>query len=159
MTRASLERAIPVGDRLLLDSSCLISHLDGSEATSPLAIHVIDALVRSGRNPATVAMVSVMETLVRPRKRTLEEYEHVLDFLKHHPNLKPQPIDLAVAQEAATMRAAFGFSTPDALVIATGVVCQVARLVTCDETWKTKLAGHRMSRRIRVVHLPDHLPG
>ncbi len=158
MTRASLERAVPADDRLLLDSSCLICHLDGSEAASPLAAHVIDTLVRSGRNRATVAMVSVMEILVRPRRRTLEEYEHVLDFLKHHLDLKPQPIALPVAQEAATMRAAFGFATPDALVIATGVVSQVTHLVTCDATWKTKLAGHRMSRRIRVVHLPDHLP-
>ena len=82
MTRASLERAVPADDRLLLGSSCLISHLDGSAAASRLAAHVIDALMRSGRNPATVDMVSAMGILARPRRRTLEEYEHVLDFLK-----------------------------------------------------------------------------
>jgi PIN domain nuclease of toxin-antitoxin system len=158
VTIASLERAIPADDRILLDSSCLIGHLDGSEAISPLATHVVDQLVKSGRNPATVAMVSVMEILVRPRRRALEEYEHVIDFLIHHPNLTAQAIDLAVAQEAATIRALFKLPTPDALVIATGVVCQVAHLITADKRWMKQLSGQGMGSRLRVLYLADHLP-
>lgn len=158
MSRDALERALPAGDRVLLDSTSLIAYLNNGERVSPVAIHVIDQLVRSGRNPAIVSMVSVMECLIRPIKKGPEAYDNVLDFLAHFPNLKPQVIDLAVAQEAAGIRATFDFSPPDSLVIATGVIAQVGHLVTNDLRWKRQLQGHRISKRIKVVYLEDFIP-
>jgi predicted nucleic acid-binding protein len=140
----------------LLDSTVLIAHLDGSEAVSRAATHLIDGLIRKGRNAAVVSMVSVMEVLVGPLRRARPEHLHVLDFLTRHPNLQAQPIDLVVAQEAAGLRALFGLATPDALVVATGVVAQVAHLVTNDERWKKRL--RQLPARVKVVYLADHLP-
>jgi len=156
LSRATLERALPADERLLVDSSALIAHLQGNEPASPAATVVIDDLVRSGRNPCVVSMVTVMEVLVRPLRRSLVAYQHVLDFLAHHPHLRAQPIDLAVAQEAAGIRAAFNLPTPDSLVVATGIVCQVARLVTNDQRWKAALRP--LGSRVEVVQLGDHLP-
>jgi predicted nucleic acid-binding protein len=153
---ASLERALPEGDRILLDASALIAYLNGGEATTPLAGHVIDELVRPGRNPALVSMVTVMELLVRPlRLGPGEPFRHVVDFLTRFPNLRALEIDMAVAQEAASLRAAHRFATPDALIIATGVVGQVSHLVTNDKPWQTRLGA--LSSRIRVCLLDDHL--
>jgi predicted nucleic acid-binding protein len=156
MSLGSLERAIPPEDRILIDSAALIAHLNGGEDVSRGASHVLDVLVRSGRNPAMVSMVTVMEVLVRPRRKSLAGYQHALDFLTHHANLTSQPVDLWVAQEAATLRAMFNLSAPDALVVATGIVGQVGHLVTNDEGWKKKLTG--LNSRTRVVHLGDHVP-
>ena len=158
MSLAALGRALPAGDRVLLDSTSLIAYLNNGERVSPAAIHVIDQLVKSGRNPAVVSMVSVMECLIRPIKKGPEAYDNVLDFLAHFPNLKPQVIDLAVAQEAAGIRATFDFSPPDSLVIATGVIAQVGHLVTNDLRWKRQLQGRRISKRIKVVYLEDFIP-
>jgi hypothetical protein len=72
------------------------------------------------------------------------------------PNLEVVPLDIQMAQEAATLRAVQRFSPPDALVLGTGIACQVARLVTNDSDWPRKLAGH--GDRIGVVMLRDHLP-
>ena len=157
MSLASLERAIPDGDRLLLDSTILIAYLNGGEPVSPLATHVVDEFVRPGRNAAIVSMVTVMEVLVRPlRLGPGESYRHVMDFLTRFPNLRPLPVDLAVAQEAASLRATHRFSPPDALVIATGIVAQVGHLVTNDRDWLPKLRP--LASRVMVCTLASHLP-
>lgn len=157
MSRASLERAVQKGERVLLDTSSLISYLGEPDAVTPVATHVIDEWVRSGRNQAIVSMLTAMGLLVGPLAvGPGEDYLHVIDFLQRFPNLKAQPVDLAVAQEAASLRATHKFRTPDALVIGTGVVTQVAHLVTNDEAWKKKLAT--IGARVTVCYLKDHLP-
>src|SRR5437879_13814238 len=107
-------RALVEGERVLMDSSTLIAYLQGAEPVSPRATELVDDLVRTGRNPGVVSMVSVMELLIRPHRRSEWHYLHTLDFLTHHPNLRTQPIDLPVAQEAASIRATYGLPAPDA---------------------------------------------
>ncbi|HAF09691.1 MAG TPA: hypothetical protein DCK98_06370 [Chloroflexi bacterium] len=157
MSQASLEKAIPEGDRILLDTSALLAYLGVPAPTTPLVRHVIDEYVRSGRNLATVSMVTVMEILVRPLAAGPgPEYVHVMDFLQRFPNLRAVPIDLPIAQEAASLRAQHKFKTPDALVIATGLAAHVGHLVCNDAQWKSRLSA--ISTRVKVLYLEDHLP-
>lgn len=157
MSLATLERALPTDERILLDTSGLIAYLGKPENVTPLITRVIDDYVKPGRNPATVSVVTAMELLVRPlQSGPGPEYDHLMDFLQRFPNLKAQPVDLAVAQEAASLRAQHKFAPADALVIATGIVTQVGHLVTNDEDWKKKLTT--IKARIRVCYLEDHLP-
>ena len=157
MSQASLERALPDGKRILLDTSVLIAYLNGGDPVSPLAAHVVDELVRTGRNPALVSMVTVMEVLVRPlRLGPAAPYQHLLDFLTHFPHLEAGIIALPVAQEAASLRATYTPRPADALIVATGIVRQVAHLVTDDADWPRKLQP--LARRIRVCRLSHHLP-
>ena len=71
------------------------------------------------------------------------------------PNLRPISIDLAVAQEAASLRAMFRLSMADALNVATGIVAQVHHLVTNDADWARRLQP--ISGRIKVSLLSRHL--
>jgi len=153
VSAGSLAEALPAGERILVDSSTLIAYLQGGEPVSPLATLLVDDLVRSGRNPAVVSMVTVMELLVRPHRRSEWHYLHTLDFLTHHPNLRAQPIDLPVAQEAAGIRATYGLPAPDALVVATGIVAQVAFLITNDERWRKRLRP--LAGRVGVLYLEE----
>lgn len=147
-----LERIAP-GERLLLDSSVLAAYLDGGERTSALAIELLDELVASGRNPAIVSMVSVLETLIRPLRRLPEAHATVLAFYRDFPNLVAAPVDLDVAAEAANLRVAFGLAAPDALIAATGLAAGVALLVTNDRAWAGRLAPLR--DRAGVIVLGD----
>lgn len=156
MSRGALERALPAGDRLLLDAAVLVAYLDGSEPVSRVATCVVDEFVRDGRNEGLVSMVTVMELLVRPLRRGPAGYRHALDFLTNFPHLRPVVVDLPVAQEAASLRATHNFRPPDALTIASGLVYQVGHLVTNDGDWKTRLTPIR--RRVAVCYLADHLP-
>lgn len=156
MTQQSLGGVIPQGDRLLLDTSVLIAYLGGQEAVSPVATHLIDSYVRSGRNSAIISMVSVMETVVRPLRHGGDPYVQVVDFLTTFPNLQPMPIEFPVAHEAARFRAAHNLAAPDALIIATGITGRVSHLVTNDRAWGRKL--RTISGQIAVCYLGDHLP-
>jgi predicted nucleic acid-binding protein len=101
-------------------------------------------------------MVTIMEALVRPlRLRAPTPYNHFVSFVQGFPNLAPLPVDLPVAQEAASVRAAFRLSTPDALIVATGLVAQVHHLVTNDAAWVRKLQA--LAGRLRVCHLDRYL--
>ncbi len=154
MSRSSLGSVIKDGDRLLLDTTVLAAFLDASEATHPLAKHILNELIAPGRNPAVVSMVTVMEILVRPMKMTPPGHRTVLAFLDAHPNLYCVPIDLQVAQDAARVRATTGLKPPDALIVATGLASEARHVVTNDHNWSTKLAG--MQPRVNVVRLSAH---
>lgn len=149
--RRRLEAAIPAGERILLDTSCLVAYLDSTEVVHPIARHILDAFVGSGRNDAVIAMVTMMEILVRPLRSSPPGHRTVLSFVRHHPNLEAVPTDLQVAQEAASLRASHRLRPPDALVIGTAIACQVSQLVTNDQTWAAKLAP--IQARIGVVVL------
>ncbi|MBI2776604.1 MAG: PIN domain-containing protein [Chloroflexi bacterium] len=156
MSVATLLGVIPAGDRMLLDTTTLAAYLDGSEIAHPVARHVMEDLVASGRNPAIVSMITVMELLVRPLRASPPGHHTILSFIRNHPNLVAMPVDLQVAQDAAFLRAASRLSPPDALVVGTGLAGQVGHLVTNDRKWSAKLVS--MSDRVRVVTLSDHLP-
>jgi predicted nucleic acid-binding protein len=156
VSRESLERALPAGDRLLLDTTALASYLDSSEATHPITRVIVDEFVASGRNAAVVSMITMMELLVRPLRAAPGAHRTILDFLRYHPNLDAVPLDLQMAQEAASLRATHGFDPPDALIIATGIGCQVGHLVTNDHRWAPKLQP--IQDRVRVCQLDQHLP-
>lgn len=147
----ALADRIPAGDRLLLDSSVLAAYLDGGERTSALAVELLDDLVRSGRNPAVVSMVSVVETLIRPLRRLPAAHATVLAFYREFPNLVAAPVDLDVAAEAANLRVAFGLSAPDALIAATGLAAGVSHLVTNDRAWLARLAPLRDRAGVLVL--------
>ena len=129
---------------------------EGAFLTHSIARHVIDDFVASGRNPAVVSMVRAMEILVRPLRVAPAAHHTVLAFLRHHPNLEAVSLDLQMAQDAAFLRAAHRFKPPDAMVVGTGLACQVGHLVTNDFDWTTRLAP--MQSRIRVCTLAEHLP-
>jgi predicted nucleic acid-binding protein len=136
--------------------TALASYSDAGEATHPIARHVIEELVGSGRNPAVVSVVTAMELMVRPLRVSAAGQHTVLTFLRHHPNLSAVSLDLEMAQNAALLRALHRFKPPDALVIGTGLACQVGHLVTNDFEWAKRPNSRQAG--IRVCTLADHLP-
>jgi len=156
VSESSLLTAIAEGDRLLLDTTVLAAFLDATDATHPVARFVLRELVETGRNPAVVSMVTVMEILVRPMRAVPPGHHTVLAFLRTHPNLTCAPVDLQVAQDAAHLRADRKFAPPDALVVGTGLATQVRHLVTNDHDWSSRLVS--MAARISVVRMSEHLP-
>ena len=140
---------------MLIDTSVLIAYFEPSDATHALAALLVVSFVRTGRNAAVVSPITAMELLVRPLRVAPQSAVHVHDFLIHTPNVTLLPVDLHVAQEAASLRATHNFKTPDALVIATGLVGQVGHLVTNDAEWKKKLAP--MGSRIQVAQLGTYV--
>ena len=75
-------------------------------------------------------------------------------FLRSFPNLHLLPVDLDVASHAVTLRAIKNLKTPDALIIASGLLAGCQAIVTNDNEWKKKLEP--LLREFRWVYLGDH---
>jgi predicted nucleic acid-binding protein len=150
MDGVSLRDALGAPGPIVVDTSVLISYLDGDEAFSPAATILLDELVAGGTHPALVSAVSVTECLVRPFRAGPAAVSTAATFLGHFPNLRVRSIDHGVAMEAARVRALTGLRTPDALVIATALVDGVGTIVTADGGWE-RVAG--TFAEVRIVRL------
>jgi predicted nucleic acid-binding protein len=136
MKPAARDAAIPAGVTILLDTSAVLAYLSGAEPASAAAASVIDGLVASGRNLAVVSAITVTETLVRPMRAASPTAIRVVDdFLLRFPNLRIDPVTVAVAREAARIRAATAAPTPDSVILATAVLAPASIVVGGDASW------------------------
>lgn len=147
---------MPAGQTLLLDTSVIIAYLDRRDRASGIAADVVDGLVRSGRNPAVVSMVTVAEVLVGPqRHRNDALHAEIIEFLTLLPGLVLRAVDLEVAQRAATLRARYRLRLADALIVATGLSAGAGGIVSNDREWRSMLPTEIGAL---LVLLDDHLP-
>jgi predicted nucleic acid-binding protein len=148
----AVEEAIEPGAGLVLDTSAILAYLDGGERVSVVAAAVVDGLVATGRNPATVSALSVTESLVRPmRAGSTSAVAIVETFLAEFPHLQVQSVTYEIAREAASIRAATALPTPDATILATAVVGRQPIVVANDGRWQAAI--ERAGLAIRLVHL------
>lgn len=136
MNPVQIDFGIAPGASLLVDTSAVLAYLSGAESTSAAAAAILDGMVASGRNPAAISAVTVTETLVRPfRTGSGQAVSLVEAFLEHFPNLRVEPVTFAVGRAAARIRATTSAPTPDALILATGVVSGASVAVANDARW------------------------
>ncbi len=155
MDASSLAAILGVPGPIVLDTSVLISYLEGDDVFGPMAARLLDDLVVGGSYPAVVSAVTVTECLVRPFRVGPAAVATAGTFLRHFPNLRVRPIDIAVATEAARVRALTGLRTPDALVIATALADGITTVVTSDGGWQRVTDTFA---ELRVVRLAALLP-
>jgi predicted nucleic acid-binding protein len=136
---ADLADRIAPGASLLVDSSVVLAYLGGNEPTSPLATELFDSFIATGRNPASLSMVTVGEILVRPFRRGQAAIAVAEGFLRHFADMRLIGVSYEVAREAARIRALTDLPMPDALIISSALVDDAAILVTSDRTWRTRL--------------------
>ncbi len=142
---------------LLLDTSVVIAYLDREDRANAAAIAVVEGLVRSGRNPALISVLTVTEVLVGPARsgdRTL--YGEIVEFLTQLPGLRLHDVGFAVAERAAILRARHRLRAIDAVIVATGLAAGAGRIVSNDRDWSARLPASEIGAS--VVLLDDHLP-
>jgi predicted nucleic acid-binding protein len=145
-----MRKLIGAHQRVALDTSIWIYHLEAHSEYLPLTTKILNA-VSKGRCKAIVSELSLLEIVVRPLQLGLEdvadEYE---TLLTHFPHVQLVPVSRQILFKAAVLRARHGIRTPDAIILATGIVCGATRVITNDKEWK-KVDG------IDVVYLGDFL--
>jgi predicted nucleic acid-binding protein len=156
MSIATLDAAIGPGQRILVESTTIISLRNTSDHTHPLARHVF-ARIEDAVDPLTgyYSLVSATEVLVRPIRAGPAAQTYMHTFLTAFPNLHPLAVDFNVALQAATIRATTGLKTPDALIVASGLLAGCEAIVTSDEAWGKRLAP--LFPRFRWIYLPSHI--
>ena len=146
-----LERTIPAGTSLMVDTSVVLAYLTGTEASSPAATQLFDAFLATGRNAIALSMVTVEEILVRPFRRGTAAVATAEGFLRHFAGIRLVEVSYPIAREAARIRAASGLRTPDALIVASALVAEADLLVTNDRRWQPALEGVGLDVRVHVL--------
>lgn len=141
------------GDRLTLDTSALVCHLNDRENAAAAAHHVVDDLIATGRCDAVVSTTTVSELLVQPMRRGRTVVDGMLDFLDSLEELQMRSADFLVAAESAQIRAETGVPLPDAIVIATAVLTSSQVLVTNDR--RMAAAARQAVPELKVVLLSE----
>ena len=134
-----LADAIAPGTSLLIDSSVVLAYLAGREATGARAEELFDAFVATGRNPASMSMITVAQILVRPFRSGPRAVATAEAFLQHFADVRLAPVSYEVARQAASLRAAAGLPMPDALIVSTAIVTGADLIVTNDRSWRRRL--------------------
>jgi predicted nucleic acid-binding protein len=93
------------------------------------------------------------ETRITGKNQISLPVEGLRTLLTSFPNLQVLPVDLAVATQAATVRAATGLRLLDALVVASAMLAGCEAIISNDEQWKRRVAPH--FSEFRWIHLAD----
>ena len=152
---SNLDEALRGVERVLLDTSTLLAFHSHHEAAHDAAKHLLGR-VETTQDPLQgyYSVVSATELLVRPLRSGPLETAYMHAFLRSFPNLHLLPVDLDVASHAATLRAIKNLKTPDALIIASGLLAGCQAIVTNHNEWKKKLEP--LFREFRWIYLSEH---
>lgn len=156
MASSDLDAALGDAERILFDTSILIAFHSPHELAHPLADHILRRVERdSDALRGYYSVISAGELLIRPIRTHVNQFNHMQEFLTGYPHLHTLPTDLAVAAQAANVRALTRIALMDAFIIATGLVCGCEVIVSNDEQWKRQMAP--LFPRFRWLYLGDYL--
>lgn len=115
------------------DTSFLISLLENEEEKRDLVTRLFEILEKRFLLAAT-STVTLLEVLVHPycRKET-DTIQRYYGYLTRAPFIKLVPVNVEIADQAAELRARYGFKTPDAIQLATALIQKATLFLTRDK--------------------------
>ena len=132
MSTARLTEFLRRHARIGLDTSVFIYELDATPGYREL-VGPIFRWIEGPRGHAMTSTVTMLELLVQPyRDGDLDRVNRFYASLSTYPNLDWIPHTLAIADQAARLRAMHGLHTPDAIQAATALSAQVSGFITND---------------------------
>jgi len=124
-----------LGRRVYLDANTIIYAVEGLPNFTNLRAGLLDPL-DSGALTAVTSELTLIETITGPRKAGNSDDEAAFRrFLTPSSNLLMPPLTPPVIEKVIELRARFGFKTPDAIHLATGILAGCDVFVTADQAW------------------------
>ena len=115
----------------IVDASVMLAWLNPAE---PHHRHATEGLREAtARGEIGLPLIAFSECLVRPYKHGVTAARRVERKLTAVASIALPTID--IARQTAQLRATRNLKTPDALVIATGIVLKATAILTLDERW------------------------
>ncbi|MCF6188583.1 MAG: PIN domain-containing protein [Desulfobulbaceae bacterium] len=121
---------------LFLDTSPFIYFFERHPDYFPFMERFFDQVYSTSAQVIT-SMITYIELTTQPAR--IGEHQLVLkyrNYLAHSENISLFPLDLNIADQAVTLRAQYGFKTPDAIQLGTAIACGADYIVTNDREWK-----------------------
>lgn len=132
MSTTGLARFLARHSRIGLDTSLFIYHLNDHPQYRHLTALIFQWVQRRGHSAVT-STITMTELLVHPyRANDIDQVNDIYALASTFPNLEWRPPTLAVADDAARLRAAYGLRTPDALQVAAALASGATGLASND---------------------------
>jgi predicted nucleic acid-binding protein len=131
--------------RIAIDTNVFIS-VFAQEPLGEKVIPIIDAVANKKTHEMITSVLAFSECAVKPYREGNWSALDQVKLMFQMPNLLVCPMDDIVAEEAARLRAVYGFKMPDAIIVATAIVHNAKVLLTND---------HRCIKEIPVVKLNE----
>lgn len=135
---AALAAALTTHPIVFVDTMVIVYLLENHPVYADVAATVMNT-IEQGVVTGVTSMLTLAELLTGPalagNLTALRDYEL---YLTNFPNLTLHPIDADVARKVATVRAATGLRTPDAIQLATAELAGATAIVGNDKGWKGK---------------------
>ena len=123
------------GHRAYLDANTIIYAVEGLANFANLKAGLLDPL-DAGAFTAVTSELTLIETITGPRKAGKPGDEAAFrKFLTPTAHLLVEPLTLTVIEKVIELRAQFGFKTPDAIHVATGMLAGCDLFITGDQAW------------------------
>ena len=136
MSRPGLTAFLRRHRRVALDTSVFIYQLDATPGYFDV-VHPIFHWLEGPAGDAVTSTVTMLELLVQPyRAADLDRVNRFYASLSTYPNLDWVPHTLAIADQAARLRAMHRLQTPDAIQAATALAAGASGLVTNDAAFR-----------------------
>ncbi len=115
-----------------VDTMLFVYHFEENPEFGPAAGRILTA-AEKGRCRLVTSILSLMETLVVPKRHGAEELcRRYREFFQSFPNLEVLPLDAPIAEIASDLRAVHSLRTPDALHLATALAARAEAFLTED---------------------------
>ncbi|MDD3641136.1 MAG: PIN domain-containing protein [Atribacterota bacterium] len=115
-----------------LDTMVFIYHFENNQKYSSLTFSILDSLEK-GRFNAIISSLTLLEILVKPKRENNQFInERYKLILQNFPNLEIKPMDIDIAEIAATIRGQYNINTPDAIQVATAIHSEADIFITND---------------------------
>jgi predicted nucleic acid-binding protein len=136
--------------RVAIDTNVFIYDLDANPHYSGLANAVFESILDPGQ-AAVTSTLTMTEILVGPyRSLDTQRADDLFAFLAPYPHLEWIAPDLAIAEAAARIRAAYGLRIVDALQVATAISSKATCLIA-------NLQDFRKVTEIETILLDDYV--
>lgn len=115
---------------IFLDTNPFIYFFEGKGVLGLKAKKVFE-LLTTNKAKAVTSIITQIELL--SLKSSDQNSKHLLELFLETPNLTVENLGPEIANEAARVRRAYGFRTPDAIQLATALYCKVDKFITNDK--------------------------
>lgn len=131
------------GQQIYLDSNVIIYAFETADPAMLRELRALFADIASGATRSRTSLITRAEVLVKPlRDRQDDLVRAYREFLSGTGDIAVQPIDAGIVDRAAELRARHrALRLPDALHLATAVLCECAYFLTSDARLPAGVAG------------------
>jgi len=133
MAKINLERFLKIHKSIIIDTCIFIYQFENHPKFSKLT-HKIFTHLEKKNSVGYISTISLLEILIKPKKE--KQYPLALQYkflLAESSYLKMVDITVKIADLAADVRAKYNLSTPDSIIIATGLYQTATGLITANK--------------------------